>query len=114
MQPESTNVKRRPGRPGVQLEDVCAAADALIAEGLKPTIERVRRQLGGGSPNTVSALLDDWFARLPARLIGAQPVSQAGQPREDELPLTVLQAAQQFWDVARREADQAQLQASEA
>ena len=46
MQPKNTNVKRRPGRPGVQLEDVCAAADALVAEGLKPTIERVRRHLG--------------------------------------------------------------------
>jgi hypothetical protein len=95
----------------VQLEDVCAAADALLAQGLKPTIERVRRHLGGGSPNTVSALLDDWFAQLPARLIGAQPV---GQPREDELPLAVVQAARQFWDVARREADQAQLQLTEA
>jgi len=98
MQPKNTNVKRRPGRPGVQLEDVCAAADALLAEGLKPTIERVRRHLGGGSPNTVSALLDDWFARLPARLVGAQP---AGAPREDELPLSVVQAARQFWELAR-------------
>jgi hypothetical protein len=98
----------------VQLEDVCAAADALVAQGLKPTIERVRRHLGGGSPNTVSALLDDWFARLPARLTGAQPVGQPGQPREDELPLSVVQAARQFWEVARREADQAQLQLTEA
>jgi hypothetical protein len=101
----------------VQLEDVCAAADALLAQGLKPTIERVRRHLGGGSPNTVSALLDDWFAQLPARLIGAQPVGPSGPPRshdDSDLPLSVVQAASQFWDVARREADQAQLQLTEA
>ena len=58
------SIPRPRGRPGIQLEDVCAAADALVAQGLKPTIERVRRHLGGGSPNTVSALLDDWFAKI--------------------------------------------------
>lgn len=102
---------RRPGRPGVQLEDVLGVADALVAEGLKPTIERVRQRLGGGSPNTVSAMLDEWFARLPARLVGAVP---QGQPREDDLPLSIVQAAQQFWDVARSEAARMQVQRSEA
>ena len=82
----------RRGRPGVQLEDVCAAADALIAQGLKPTIERVRRHLGGGSPNTESHLLDEWFARLPQRLVGvAAPESRAPV---DGQPLTVVQAAE--------------------
>jgi hypothetical protein len=121
MPPEKSSVpsvpRPRRGRPGVQLEDVCAAADALLAEGLKPTIERVRRHLGGGSPNTVSALLDDWFAQLPTRLVGAQTAGPSGQPRshdDSDLPLSVAQAARQFWDVARREADQAQLQATEA
>jgi hypothetical protein len=103
--------RRRPGRPGIQLEDVLAAADALVSEGAKPTIERVRQRLGGGSPNTVSAMLDEWFAQLPARLVGAQP---AGLPREDEAPLSVTQAAQQFWEVARREADKVHLQKTEA
>ena len=42
---------------GVQQEDVWAAADALIAEGLRPTIERVRQKIGRGSPNTVSPML---------------------------------------------------------
>jgi hypothetical protein len=104
--------RRRPGRPGIQLEDVCAAADALLAQGLKPTIERVRRHLGGGSPNTVSALLDEWFARLPARLVGVAAPESRAQP--DGLPLAVVQAAEQFWEVARREADQVQVQQSEA
>jgi len=49
---------------GVQQDDVWAAADALIAEGLRPTIERVRQKLGRGSPNTVSPMLEAWFATL--------------------------------------------------
>ena len=102
----------RRGRPGVQLQDVCAAADTLIAQGLKPTIERVRRHLGGGSPNTVSHMLDEWFARLPQRLVGvAAPESRAPV---DGPPLAVVQAAEQFWAIAGREAEQAQVQATEA
>jgi hypothetical protein len=99
----------------VQLEDVCAAADALLAQGLKPTIERVRRHLGGGSPNTVSALLDEWFARLPTRLVGLVGGAAPESPAQvDGPPLAVVQAAEQFWEVARREADQVQVQQSEA
>ena len=33
---------------GVQEADVWAAADALIAQGLRPTIERVRQHIGRG------------------------------------------------------------------
>jgi chromosome segregation ATPase len=110
--PSGAESRPRPGRPDIQLEDVLGAADALVAEGIKPTIERVRMRLGGGSPNTVSAHLDEWFARLPARLVGMQ--APAAAPRDDDAPLSVVQAAQQFWDVARREADQVQVQKSEA
>lgn len=53
---------------GVQQDEVWAAADALIAEGLRPTIERVRQRLGRGSPNTVSPMLEAWFATLGKRL----------------------------------------------
>ncbi len=48
----------------------------MVGEGIKPTTERVRQRLGGGSPNTASAMLDEWFARLPTRLIGAQSVGR--------------------------------------
>ena len=40
---------KRRGPRGVQLEEVVEAADQLLAQGLKPTIERVRQQLGGGA-----------------------------------------------------------------
>jgi hypothetical protein len=96
----------------VQLEEVLAAADALVAKGQKPTIERVRQHLGGGSPNTVSPMLDVWFERLPQRLVGvAAPESR---PQVDGPPLAILQAAEQFWDIARREADQVQVRKTEA
>ena len=106
-----TDPPSRRGR-GVQLEDVLTAADALVAQGLKPTIERVRQHLGGGSPNTVSPLLDVWFERLPQRLVGVG--APESRPQMDGPPLAVLQAAQQFWEVARRESEQAQIQLSEA
>ena len=39
-------------RRGTQEHEVWAASDALMQEGLRPTIERVRQRLGKGSPNT--------------------------------------------------------------
>jgi hypothetical protein len=46
---------------GVQQHEVDAAADTLIAHGVRPTIERVRGQMGRGSPNTVAPMLDTWL-----------------------------------------------------
>ncbi|SEB18477.1 DNA-binding protein [Variovorax sp. YR216] len=85
---------KRRGPHGVQLEQVCEAADALLARGLKPTIERVRQHLGGGSPNTISPLLDDWYVGLSARVAGV------AVPADDDLP-TDLRSA---WNHAKHEA----------
>ncbi|UUZ76004.1 DNA-binding protein [Polaromonas sp. P1(28)-13] len=81
---------------GVQQDDVWAAADALIAEGLRPTIERVRLKIGRGSPNTVSPLLEAWFATLGPRL-GVVVDAQAGAGK---LPTLVQQAMGKLWDAA--------------
>ncbi|MDM0037039.1 DNA-binding protein [Variovorax sp. J22P271] len=78
----------------MQLEEVVEAADALLARGLKPTIERVRQHLGGGSPNTISPLLDVWFERLSARIAGV------AVPTEDDLPPNLRSA----WNHAKHEA----------
>jgi hypothetical protein len=97
---------------GIQEAQVWAAADQLLAEGLRPTIEHVRQKIGSGSPNTVSPMLERWFATLGKRLEG-----RVGSLADDEaakLPLAVVQAAQQFWGVALRDAAQAQIQISEA
>ena len=59
----------RTGR-GIQEPQVWQAADALLHEGLRPTIERVRQKIGSGSPNTVSPMLERWFATLGQRLGG--------------------------------------------
>lgn len=81
---------------GVQQKDVWGAADALIAEGLRPTIERVRQKMGRGSPNTVSPMLEAWFTTLAPRLgVGAAiSASDGGQPPE------VRKAADDLWQTA--------------
>jgi len=92
---------------GVQQEDVWAAADALIAAGERPTIERVRLKIGRGSPNTVSPMLESWFATLGPRL----GVAAAGAQAEEGAPKELLQALDKVWAAAvasaRDEADRA-------
>jgi hypothetical protein len=96
-------LKHSTGSPrGIQQADVWAAADALIADGQRPTIERVRLHLGRGSPNTVSPLLDGWFATLGARLSGQPAGANAA-----ELPAPVAQAATALWQRACEQAQQA-------
>lgn len=84
---------------GVQEADVWAAADALLAQGLRPTIERVRQQIGRGSPNTVSPMLESWFATLGQRLGVAQ-----SDHAQDGVPENVLRLAQELWNSATQEA----------
>ena len=86
---------------GVQQDDVWGAADALVAEGLRPTIERVRQKMGRGSPNTVAPLLEAWFATLGSRLVNAKAQEEAGG-----LPEAVQQASTRLWEVAVSQARQ--------
>lgn len=98
----------------IQRDDVWAAADALLLEGKRPTIERVRQKIGRGSPNTVSPMLEEWFATLGPRMAqlkgsGTGPVAEEG--RGTSAPAPVLQAAQALWDAAMHQAvDAAQAQ----
>lgn len=55
-------------RTGVTLPDVTRAADQLLADGERPTVEGVRKVLGTGSPATVNNLLKEYYAALPNRL----------------------------------------------
>jgi len=48
---------------GVPEHEVFAAADAVLARGERPTVERVRMELGRGSPARVGGLLDQWWAQ---------------------------------------------------
>lgn len=82
---------------GVQQSEVWAAADTLLAEGVRPTIERVRQKLGRGSPNTVAPMLESWFATLGPRL-GLGTEDEEGQAHG--LPMAVQQAFQSIWSTA--------------
>ncbi len=77
---------------GVPENDVFAAADAVLARGERPTVERVRQELGRGSPARVGALLDQWWEQLAARL--------RGETRLPGLPAEVAQAFMAIWQQA--------------
>lgn len=77
---------------GVPENDVFAAADAVLARGERPTVERVRLELGRGSPARVGSLLDQWWETLAARL--------RGETRLPGLPTEVAQAFINLWQQA--------------
>jgi chromosome segregation ATPase len=83
------------GARGIQQEDVWSAADSLIADGLRPTIERVRQKIGRGSPNTVSPMLEAWFATLATRL---GVTKQDDEP--DQVPKALQQSLKAAWEIA--------------
>lgn len=85
---------------GVRQPDVDRAADAILAKGERPTIEKVRQVLGTGSPNTVTPLLDRWYRQLPSRI----PDLHAGHVAGDRAPSAVRSAFDLFWDTAMGEA----------
>jgi len=96
-----------PTTRGIQYEDVAQAADALLHDGLRPTIERIRQRIGRGSPNTVSPMLERWFSALGQRLQTSQPQDTGN----DGVPPALWQAAQDWWNQARQAAQQQAAQA---
>lgn len=96
---QSALVHARPGARGVRQPDVDRAADAILARGERPTIEKVRQLLGTGSPNTVTPLLDAWYKALGARVAGLQASGS-----QDRAPSAVASAFKLFWDTAMAEA----------
>lgn len=80
---------------GITQQDVDRAADALLAGGEHPAVERIRQHLGTGSPNTVARLLDVWWKTLGSRL--------TAQHRKLDLPTApepVAALASQLWEQA--------------
>ena len=80
--------------PRISQADVFQAADALLVEGHRPTIDRVRMRLGRGSPNTINDHLDAWWSKLGARLRDL-PGKEFPQ-----LPERVAHSLQQLWNEA--------------
>jgi len=52
-------------RVGISSDQVAAVADAMVAEGTTPTINKVRDRLGTGSCNTIHKHLTVWREALP-------------------------------------------------
>lgn len=84
---------------GVPETEVFKAADAVLARGERPTVERVRTELGRGSPARVGQLLEQWWEQLTQRL--------KGHALLPELPGEVAQAFAEAWRVALIHADTA-------
>ena len=95
---ESSTPALRYGAPsrGITGRDVELAADALLREGERPTIEKIRERIGRGSPNTINPLLDAWWKRLAARL-------DAGPAALHRLPESVAHVAEALWMQALEE-----------
>lgn len=91
---------------GITQVDVDRAADALLAQGERPTVDRIRQYLGTGSPNTVTRLLDVWWKALGGRL-----TASADKVALPEAPASVASLASQLWEqalaAARESADAA-------
>ncbi|MDP9130395.1 MAG: DNA-binding protein [Candidatus Binatota bacterium] len=85
---------------GVTESDVHAAADAIVARRERPTIERIRAELGRGSPNTVNRHLDSWWAALSGRLGGQVP-------EVDGMPPEIVELAAKIWRQVLPKATQA-------
>lgn len=81
---------------GVPEADVFAAADRVLERGERPTVERVRLELGRGSPARVGQLLEAWWDALAKRL--------AGETRLPALPTAASAAFTDLWRVAMEEA----------
>lgn len=92
-----------PTTRAVQYEDVAHAADALLYEGQRPTIERIRLRIGRGSPNTVGPMLEQWFSGLGQRLNGVLGAEKIGTS-DNDLPNAVLQSATALWTAACQQA----------
>lgn len=78
---------------GITESDVHTAADQLVANGERPTVERIRAHLGTGSPNTVTRWLDTWWKNLSLRL-------QPKRPDLKDAPAVLAEFAGQWWALA--------------
>lgn len=85
---------------GITEDDVHTAADALVAAGERPTVERIRGHLGTGSPNTVVRWLETWWQGLAARLDGHRAHLEV--PRAPE---PIAELAGKWWQVALEHAN---------
>lgn len=82
---------------GITQEQVGKVADAILATGKNPTVEKVRAALGTGSPNTITRMLEVWRSQFGERLrrLTALP----------DVPVPVGQGMVELWRVAVEHAE---------
>ncbi|HEY0684839.1 MAG TPA: DNA-binding protein [Steroidobacter sp.] len=98
MNADATDLPRR--APRISAQDVFAAADALLGEGHKPTIDRVRVRLGRGSPNTINEHLEVWWRELGIRFRESAGLALPGVPE------AIGQHLVELWNLALGESRQ--------
>lgn len=77
---------------GITEQEVVDAADGLLLRGERPTVDRVRRTLGRGSPNTVNRHMAAWWKRL-AEKVGAGQSLELRPPALEAAFQTIWQEA---------------------
>ena len=82
-----------PATTGLTVEEIHAAADGLDAQGLRPTLQAVRKALGRGSFTTISAAMSSW--RPPQA-----SVTTAEEPVPDAVAERAAGFAAQLWALA--------------
>lgn len=78
-------------------ERVLQVADRLLEQGIRPTQQNVREQLGSGSISTINRALNEWWQHLGARI-------KENRERPD-LPEPVIDTANKLWQQALGYAD---------
>jgi hypothetical protein len=74
-------------------------AREMYAQGLLPTVARIRAALGGGSPNDLAPALKTWKeAVLPG--LGAAARGAAGAQDRVEIPASIADVVQELWQRA--------------
>jgi hypothetical protein len=89
MSPAVPNFPEKASEPKASRVRVWQAADRILRSGRRPTVEGVRELLGGGSPNSVTAYINDWYRELGGRLAAAE-TPLAGFPTDAVSLLTEL------------------------
>ena len=85
---------QRPVRePKASRTKVWQAVERIVQGGRRPTVEGVRELLGGGSPNSVTAYINEWYQELGSRLAEGQ-TALSGIPRE------AISLLSELWSVA--------------
>ena len=72
---------------------VFQAVERITRSGRRPTVEGVRELLGGGSPNSVTAYINEWYQELGGRLTAAETPMPG-------LPTEAVSLLAELWRVA--------------